>query len=109
MKLAELSDAELSALLAEEARPVLAVFTAPWSRPARTMAPVLEDLAPDYDGLLRFALVNADKAPEALNRYGVLSLPTYVMFRHGRLTDRFIGLLTKESLVEQIEQALQKV
>jgi thioredoxin 1 len=109
MKLAELDDNQLSALLSEEQQPVLAVFTAAWSRPARTMLPLLEDLVPDYKGLVRFALVNADTAPQALVRYGVLSLPTFIMFRRGRMTDRFIGLLTKESLIEEIEAALQKV
>jgi thioredoxin 1 len=109
MKLVELGDMELNALLAEAQQPVLAVFTASWSRPARTMLPLLDDLVGDYRGLLRFAHVNADKAPQALARYGILSLPTYLMFRHERVTDRFIGLLTRESLVEQIESALQKV
>jgi thioredoxin 1 len=109
MKLAELNDAEFSALLAEEQQPLLAVFSAAWSRPARTMVPLLEDLVPDYRGLVRVALVNADTAPQALFRYGVLSLPTYIMFRRGRMTDRFIGLLTKESLIEEIEASLQKV
>ncbi len=88
---------------------MLAVFIAAWSRPARTMAPLLDDLVPDYQGLVHIALVNADKAPHALSRFGVLSLPTYIMFRHGRMTDRFIGLLTKESLIEEIEASLQKV
>lgn len=109
MKLTELNDTELSELLAEEQQPVLVMFTASWSRPARTMVPLLVDLVPDYLGLVRMALANADAAPQALSRYGVLSLPTYLMFRHGRMTDRFIGLLTKESLIEEIEASLQKV
>lgn len=105
----ELNDAELAALLAEEQQPLLVVFSAAWSRPARTMVQLLEDIEHDYRGLVRFALVNADTAPQALMHYGVLSLPTYIMFRMGRITDRFIGLLTKESLIEGIEASLQKV
>jgi thioredoxin 1 len=109
MKLTELNDAELSSLLAEEQQPLLVVFFASWSRPARTMVQLLEDIVPEYRGLVRFALVNADTAPLALIHYGVLSLPTYIMFRRGHMTDRFIGLLTKESLIEEIEASLQKV
>ena len=108
-KLKETSEADFLSMLSQDGPPVLAVFFARWSKPARTMLPVLEDILPEYQGVLRFALLNADGAPALLTRYGVLSLPTYLMFRRGKMTDRFIGLQSKERLMELIEEGLQKV
>ena len=109
MKLTELTDATLQAYLAESGLPTVLTFHATWSKPARTMLPVVEEVAEEYGELVRFALVNADQAPNALNRYGILSLPSYLIFKNGKLADRFIGLLTKEKLGESIEQSLQKL
>jgi thioredoxin 1 len=108
MKLTELTDASLKAYLGESARPTVLVFHSTWSKPARTMVPVVKDVAESYGELVRFALVNAEGAPDALNRFGILSLPSYLLFKNGRLADRFIGLLTKETLTERIEKSLAK-
>lgn len=109
MKLAELTDASLKAYLGESGRPTVLVFHSTWSKPARTMVPVVKDIAESYGELVRFALVNAEGAPDTLNRFGILSLPSYLLFKNGRLADRFIGLLTKETLTERIEKSLAKM
>ena len=109
MKLTELSDANLKAYLAESGKPTVLVFHATWSKPARTMVSVVEDIAESYGDLVRFAMINAENAPDTLNRYGILSLPSYLIFKAGRLADRFIGLLTKETLTERIEKSLTKM
>jgi thioredoxin-like negative regulator of GroEL len=59
--------------------------------------------------MVRFGLVDAEHSNLILDRYGVLSLPTYLVFKRGRLIDRFIGLLTKEKLTERIEKTLQQL
>lgn len=109
MKLTELSDANLKAFLTESGKPTVLVFHSTWSKPARTMVSVVEEIAEGYGGLVRFAIVNAENAPDTLNRYGILSLPSYLIFNTGRLADRFIGLLTKETLTERIEKSLAKM
>jgi thioredoxin 1 len=108
-KLLELNDTGLSAFLAEATTPTVLVFHSPASKPARTVLPVVEELARDYDGLVRFALVNSQGASDALEDYGILSLPTFLFFRGGRMTDRFIGLLTRDSFEEKIEENLRRV
>jgi len=109
MKLRELNDSSLEAYLGQSATPALVTFYAKWSKPARTMMPVLEELAETYEGMVRFAYVDADYAPNALNSYGILNLPTYLVFKRRQESDRFIGLLTKEKLTERIERSLQDV
>ena len=63
----------------------------------------------EYKDVVRFALVDADESPQTVNRYGILSLPSYLIFRNGRLTDRFIGVRTKEKFSERIEESLKWV
>lgn len=109
MLLPELNDASLSGFLGSFDRPAVLVFHARWSKPARTMLPVVAELAESYEGLLSFALVDADNAQEAMHRFGILSLPTYLFINRGRVVERFIGLQTKEHLGELLEAGMQKV
>ena len=109
MKLPELSDATLQPYLDESGAPTMLVFYSTLSKPARTCMPVVEELARDYDGLVRIALVSAQAAADALDGYGILSLPTFLFFRGGKLTDRFIGRLTRDKLEEKVEENLRRV
>ena len=108
MKLTELNDRSLADFVQKTRTPALVAFTAAWSKPSRTMYTVLEELAKQYDSVVQFAVVDADSSRNALNHYGVLSLPTYLFFRNGRVVDRFIGALTKEKLTDRLEQDLQR-
>ncbi|MCB1215839.1 MAG: thioredoxin domain-containing protein [bacterium] len=108
MKLTELNDRSMPDFIQKARTPALVAFTAAWSKPSRTMFPVLEELARQYDSVVQIALVDADSSRNSLNHYGILSLPTYLFFRNGRVVDRFIGALTKEKLTDRLEQDLQK-
>lgn len=109
MPLDDLTDGGLAAYLASSQLPAVLVFHAAWSKPARTMLPVVDELAEGYEHMLRFAKVNSDFNPQAVDRYGVLSLPTFLVLKRGRVVDRFIGLMTKEKLTERIEASLAKL
>ena len=85
MKLTELNDRSLPDFLQKSRTPALVAFTAAWSKPSRAMYPVLEELARQYDSVVEFALVDADSSRNSLNHYGVLSIPTYLYFRNGRV------------------------
>jgi len=106
MKLTELSDRSLTDFVNKTRTPLLVAFTAAWSKPSRTMYPVLEELAGQYDNVVSFAVVDADSSRQALDTYGILSLPTYLFIRNGRVVDRFIGALTKEKFTDRLEQDL---
>jgi len=108
-KLPEYNDATLPEFLAESGTPTVLVFYSAQSKPARTAVPVVEDLAREYEGLVRFALVNTQGASDTLDAYGILSLPTFLFFRGGQMTDRFIGLLTRDKFEDKIEENLRRV
>lgn len=105
----ELNDSALPGTIAHTRIPLLVVFHSKSSRPSRQLTGLLEDLAPAYSGVMEFVLAGAEHCPQALDSYGILTLPTCLAFRQGRLTDRFTGLPTKEKLAERLEQALQAV
>ena len=109
MKLRDLNGVNLPGFLAKDSKLTLITFHSAWSKPARTIIPVLVELDETYEGMIRFALVDADQATELLDRYGVLTLPTCLVFKQGREIDRFTGLLTKEKLTERIERTLQTI
>jgi thioredoxin 1 len=109
MPLSQLNDSSLPAFLAAAQAPALLCFTASWSRAARNMLPVIEQLSKEYHGLVRFGVVDSDQSPDALSRYGILTLPTYLFIRAGKQTGRFIGAMARDTLVERIEESLQRV
>jgi len=79
-------------------------FWAPWCGPCRTVAPVIEELAEEYDGEVRFVKVNIDEAPVTAGMYGVRSIPTIGFFVDGEAVGAVVGAYPKEALRQVIEQ-----
>ena len=86
--------------------PVLVDFWAEWCPPCKKVAPLLDELAGEYDGQVRFTQLNADDNYEAVARYGVHSLPTLLIFRDGREVARQVGFAPKPQLKRQIDRVL---
>ncbi|OJT42768.1 thioredoxin family protein [Serratia plymuthica] len=75
--------------------PVLVFFTGPWCGPCRRVAPVIEQIAEDYAGKLNVVAVNVDEAPEISVPYHVTSLPTFKIYKKGKVVLEFVGLQSK--------------
>ena len=86
----EVSDETFQADVLEADKPVVVDFWAPWCGPCRAVAPILEQLAEEQPGL-EFAKVNIDDNPGFASRYGVLSIPTVILFEHGEPQETIIG------------------
>ncbi len=86
--------------------PVLADFWADWCGPCRMLAPVVEDLAREYDGTLKFAKVDVDENPNLATRYNILSIPTLGLFKNGMLVARIVGYMPKAEVKRQVDAAL---
>ena len=86
--------------------PVLVDFYADWCGPCKMMAPVVEQLAEEYDGKLKVGKCNIDEEEEIRARYGVMSIPTMKIFVKGEEAASMLGAMAKEALEEQIKAVL---
>ena len=99
-KYTELTGENFEATLAEGVS--LVDFWAPWCGPCRMIAPVIEELAEDFDGKAKVCKVNTDEEQDVAVKYGVRSIPTILFFKDGELVDQMVGAASKQVLADKI-------
>ena len=101
LKGADLTETKLASL-----GKVLVDFWAPWCGPCRMVGPVVEQLAEEMAGKLSFGKINIDENADAAMRYGVVSIPTMILFKDGKEVERIVGARNKSYLSQAIERNL---
>lgn len=102
----ELNTQDVSEQNLKEAGTMFVDFWAPWCGPCRMVGPVVEQLAEDMAGKLSFGKINIDENADAAMRYGVVSIPTMILFKDGKEVERIVGARNKSYLSQAIERNL---
>jgi thioredoxin 1 len=101
----DLSSNDFAQEVLQSDQPVLVDFWAPWCGPCRMIAPMIEELASENAGSVKVVKLNIDENPQTAQQYGVMSIPTLMVFKNGDVTDRFVGVQPKAKLQEALDAA----
>jgi thioredoxin 1 len=104
--LVHVDDGNFDAEILKADRPALVDFWAPWCGPCKAIGPSVEALAVEYKDQVKVAKVNIDDNPQTAQAYGVMSIPTLILFKGGKVLDTLVGLVPKERLEAFLKKAL---
>src|SRR5215469_8098870 len=105
-KIVHVTDANFDQEVLKSPTPVLVDFWAPWCGPCRAIAPILDDLAGQYDGRLKIAKINVDDNPQTPGRYGVRGIPNLLIIKGGQVKEQIVGAVPKNRLVQAVDSAI---
>ncbi len=101
---AQVTDATFQEEVLDSGLPVLVDFWAPWCGPCRMVAPVVDEIALEYEGKLKVVKVNTDDNPSVASKYGIRSIPTLMIFKGGERVDMVVGAVPKTTLANTLEK-----
>ena len=102
----KLTDQNFDSEVIKSSVPVLVDFWAEWCGPCRLVGPILEELAPEYKGKLKIGKLNVDDNQDAPTKFGVMNIPTMIVFKNGKESERIVGAMSKLELQKKLDRAI---
>jgi thioredoxin 1 len=106
MAVSKVSDADFESEVLKSASPVVVDFWAEWCGPCRMIAPALEEIAGSLGSKVKIVKLNVDENPQTAQKYGIMSIPTLMIFKNGEMAARQIGAAPKQKLEQWITAAV---
>ncbi len=100
------NDSNFNEIVLSSDKPVLVDFWAPWCGPCRMIAPIVDELAGEYEGKAVIAKCDVDTSTEVPVKYGIRNIPTILFFKNGELKDKIVGSTTKAAIVAKINSLM---
>ena len=100
------NDANFDSEVMQSDQPVLVDFSATWCGPCKKLEPIVHEIAGDYEGRLKVVKIDVDKSPTIAAKFGVMSVPTVILFRQGTVKDQVIGLVSKRALADKVDKVV---
>jgi thioredoxin 1 len=98
----EVGDANFQSEVLDSDQPVIVDFWAAWCGPCRMVGPIVEEIAKEYAGKVKVAKLNVDENKETATKYGIMSIPTILMFENGDVAKQVVGAMPKSALVKEL-------
>ena len=106
MKPIEINETNFEQEVLKASLPVLIDFWAVWCGPCKMIAPIVEELAMEYDGKLKIGKVDVDSLQQIAMQYGIRSIPTLLVFKGGKVVEQIVGAAPKKSLIDKLSKHL---
>jgi thioredoxin 1 len=105
-KVQHISDSEFDSKILKGALPCLVDFWAPWCGPCKAIAPVIDELAAEFEGKVQIVKMNVDDNPATPGKYGIRAIPTLILFKGGEVVDQITGAVGKSQLTALLNKAI---
>ena len=104
MSIISVEDNNFKEKVLESKQPVLCDFWAEWCGPCKQISPILSEISQEYENKITIAKINIDNNPEVPSKYGIMSIPTLILFINGKMVGSQIGLLEKQTITDWINE-----